>query len=123
MLITSKAGTWELLINYFKQHYRNECTAADNLKWLLLPSCHHTVGEDSLRFYQPAIINKLFNKWSISSDLDGTEDDKLSPEQHDKSDTNSKEEGDEMYYDMMTHNRYNRSSAKSDDDDEFLCFD
>ena len=35
-LITSKAGTWELLINYFKQHYRNECTVADNLKRLSL---------------------------------------------------------------------------------------
>ena len=28
LLITSKAGTWELLINYFEKHYRNECTAA-----------------------------------------------------------------------------------------------
>ena len=36
-LITSEAGTWELLINYFKQHYRNEHTAADNLKQPLLP--------------------------------------------------------------------------------------
>jgi len=32
LLITSKAGTWELLINYFKHHYRNENTAAGNLK-------------------------------------------------------------------------------------------
>jgi len=31
MLITSKACTWELLINYFKQHYGNERTAADNM--------------------------------------------------------------------------------------------
>jgi len=31
MLITSKDGTWELLINYFKKHYGNEHTAADNL--------------------------------------------------------------------------------------------
>jgi len=30
LLITSKAGTSELLINYFKQHYGNERTAADN---------------------------------------------------------------------------------------------
>jgi len=27
---TCKAGTWELLINYFTQHYGNEHTAADN---------------------------------------------------------------------------------------------
>jgi len=32
LLITSEAGTWELLINYFKQHYGNEYTTADNLK-------------------------------------------------------------------------------------------
>jgi len=36
-LITSKAGTWELLINYFNQHYANEHTAAGNLKWPSLP--------------------------------------------------------------------------------------
>jgi len=35
---TSKAGTWELLINYFKQHYGNEHIAADNLKQPSLPS-------------------------------------------------------------------------------------
>jgi len=38
VLITSKAGTWELIINYFKQHFGNERTAADNLKWPLLPT-------------------------------------------------------------------------------------
>ena len=32
VLIASKAGTWELLINYFKQHYGNKHTAADNVK-------------------------------------------------------------------------------------------
>jgi len=32
LLITSKAGTWKLLINYFKQHYGNERTAAGNLE-------------------------------------------------------------------------------------------
>jgi len=37
VLITSKAGTWELLINYFKQHYGNECIATGKLKWPLLP--------------------------------------------------------------------------------------
>jgi len=30
LLITSKAGAWELLIHYFKQHYINERTAAGN---------------------------------------------------------------------------------------------
>ena len=37
VLITSKAGTLELLINYFKQHYENERTAADNMKRPSLP--------------------------------------------------------------------------------------
>jgi len=36
VLIAFRAGTWELLIHYSKQHYRNERTAA-NLKWPLLP--------------------------------------------------------------------------------------
>ena len=46
VLITSKAGTWELLINYFKQHYRKERTAADNLN-------RHTVGEKGLGLNRP----------------------------------------------------------------------
>jgi len=36
VLITSIAGTWEKLINYFKKHYGNEYTVVDNLKWSLL---------------------------------------------------------------------------------------
>jgi len=54
VLITSKAGTWGLLINYFKLHYGNE----------------------------------------------STEDDVLWDEQHNKSDTDSDEEGYEMYNDI-----------------------
>jgi len=42
----TKAGTWELLINYFKQHYRNEHKAVVNLKRPLLPIV--TVGENGL---------------------------------------------------------------------------
>jgi len=53
VLITSKGGTWELLINCFKQHYRHERTAAGNLNRPSLPSCHHTVGEDGLGLNQP----------------------------------------------------------------------
>jgi len=34
LLITFKTGTWELLINYFKQNYGDEHTAAGNLKQL-----------------------------------------------------------------------------------------
>ena len=37
VLITSKVGIWELLISFFKQHYRNECTTADNLEQPSLP--------------------------------------------------------------------------------------
>jgi len=37
LLITSKAGTWELLINYSKQDYGNKRTAAGNPKWPSLP--------------------------------------------------------------------------------------
>jgi len=47
----------------------------------------------------PAIITKSFKKCSISNDFDGTEDDVLWDEQHDKADTDSDEEGDEMYDD------------------------
>jgi len=38
LLITSKAGTWELLINYLKKHYGNEGTAVDNLRQPSLPT-------------------------------------------------------------------------------------
>ena len=50
----------------------------------------------------PAIISKSFKNCSISNDLDGTEDDELWAEQYDKSDTDTDEEGDEMYDDMLT---------------------
>jgi len=51
VLITAKAGTRELLINYFKKHYGSEWTAAGNLKWLLLPIV--TVGENGLELNRP----------------------------------------------------------------------
>ena len=47
----------------------------------------------------PAIINK----WSISNDLDGTDNDVLWDEQHDKSDMDSDKEGDKMYDDTRTN--------------------
>ena len=50
----------------------------------------------------PAIISKSFKKCSISNDLDGMEDDVLWAEQHDKSNTDSDEGGDEMYDDAQT---------------------
>jgi len=53
VLITSKAGTWEQLINYFKQHYENERTAADNLKQCCRYLYRHTVGENILGLNQP----------------------------------------------------------------------
>ena len=53
----------------------------------------------------PTIITKSFKKCTISNDLDldGSEDDVLGAEQYDKSDTDSNQEGDDMYDDMMTH--------------------
>jgi len=61
VLITSKAGTWELLINYFKQHYGNECTAAGNQKQPLLRVVTQWVKTawDSI---DPAIITESFMK-------------------------------------------------------------
>ena len=53
LLIISKAGTWELLINYFKQHYGNEQKTADNLKWLAVVTYRHTVGENGLGLNRP----------------------------------------------------------------------
>jgi len=66
-LITSKAGTWELLINYFKQHYGNERTAADNLKQPVV-TYHHTVGENGLGLNQPwyyyqIVQEVLYQQW------------------------------------------------------------
>ena len=50
----------------------------------------------------PSIISKSLKKCSISNDLDGTEDDVLSAEEYDKSDTDSDEEGVDMYDDRHT---------------------
>ena len=44
VLITSKAGIWELLVNYFKQHYGNE---------VAIVTYRHTVGENGLRLNRP----------------------------------------------------------------------
>ena len=89
MLITSKARIWELLINYFKQHYGNERTAAGNLKRPLLP----------------IVIQWVKKAWD---------------EQHDKSD--SDEEGDDMYDDMMSYEQIQHMSDEDIDDDEFWSF-
>ena len=75
-------------------------TAAGNLKQPSLPVITQWVKTawDSIDL---AIITKSFKKYSIINDLDGTEDDVLWDKQHDKSD--SDEEGDDMYDNMMTH--------------------
>ena len=54
-------------------------------------------------YIDPAIITKQFKKCSISNDLDGMKDDVLWAEQHDKSYTDSGEEGGDMYDEMVTH--------------------
>jgi len=55
LLITSKAGTWELLINYFKQHYGNKLRAVDNRKWPSLPIITQWV-KTAWDYIDPAII-------------------------------------------------------------------
>jgi len=52
VLIISKAGTWELLINYFKQHYGNERTGSRKLEAAVV-TYHHTVGENGLGLNRP----------------------------------------------------------------------
>jgi len=51
-LITSKVGTWQLLINYLKQHYRNERTAAGKHEAAVV-TYRHTMGENSLGLNRP----------------------------------------------------------------------
>jgi len=86
----------------------------------------HTVGENGLGFYRPAIISKSFKKCDISNDLDGTEDDELWDEHHNKSDTDSVEEGDKMYDDVLTHEQIQQIFNEDSDDDkclgvEYIC--
>ena len=57
-----------------------------------------------------------FKKCSFSNDLGGAEDDILWEEQHDKSDTDSNEEGDDMYDDMMTHEQIQKTFSENSDD-------
>jgi hypothetical protein len=71
----------------------------------------------------PAIIYKCFKKCSISNDLDGTEDDELWDEHNDKYDTDSDEEGDKMYDDMLTHEQIQQMFNEDSDDDEYLGFE
>ena len=72
-------------------------------------SCSHTVDEDSLGFYRPHHHYQIIQEVLISNDLDGMEDDVLWAEQHDKSDTDLDEQGDDKYDDTK---RYNSSSVK-----------
>ena len=81
------------------------------------------MGENGLELIDPTIITKSFKKCSISKDLDVTEDDVLWAEQYDKSDTDSDEEGDNMYDDMMTHEQIQQMFNEDSDDDEFLGFE
>jgi len=69
----------------------------------------------------PAIISKSFKKCSISNDLDGTEDDELWDEHHNKSDTDK--ETDKMYDDMLTHEQIQQMFNEDSDDDKFLGFE
>ena len=58
-------------------------------------------------------------KCSISNDLGGTEDDVLWAEQNDKSDTDSEEEGDDMYDEMVIHEQIQQMFCEEADYDEF----
>jgi len=46
LLITSKAGTWELLINYFKQDYKN--TVGENGLGLNRPRHYYQIVQEVL---------------------------------------------------------------------------
>jgi len=105
-LITPKAGTWELLTS-------NKLLQTALRKWMHSSSqleaaiftYHHTVGVNGLGLNRPChqqAPTKSFKKCSISNDLDGMEDGVLWGEQYDKSDTDSNEEGDDMYDDTLT---------------------
>jgi len=93
-----------------------ERPAAGNLKWPSLPVIAQwmKMAWDSI---DPIIISKSFKECSISNDLDGTEDDELWGEHRNKSD--SDEEGDEMYDDMLTHEQIQQMFNEDSDGDEF----
>ena len=118
--INSKLGTWELLINYFKQHYRTERIAAGNLKHPSLPIVTQWVkmAWDSI---DPAIIiiTKLFKKCSISNHLDGTEDDCGLNSMTNPTLTPTKM----ATRCMMTHEQQQQMFSEESDDDEFLGFE
>ena len=65
----------------------------------------------------PSLPNRSRN---ALSDLDGTEDDVLWAEQHDKSNTDSDKEGNDIYDDMMTHEQI---FSEESDNDQFWGFD
>jgi len=82
---------------------------------------HHTVGENGLGLNRPwhyyQIIQEVhyqqWFRWHGRYDI-------FLDEQHDKSDTDSDEEDEDMYDYMMTHEQmFNEGS----DDDEFLGFE
>jgi len=77
------------------------------------------------RSWHIGTTNKLLQtalyKWTQSKrvhyyNLDGTEDDVLWAEQYDKSDTNSEEEGDDMYDEMVTHKQIQQMFSEESDD-------
>jgi len=72
---------------------------------------HHIVGENGLGLNRP-----------ISNDLDGMEYNVLWAEQYDKSDTDSKEEGENVYDEMVTHEQLQQMFSGESDDDEFWGF-
>jgi len=43
--------------------------------------------------------------------------------QYDKSDTNSEEKGNDMYYEMVIHKQTQQMFSEESDDDEFWCFE
>ncbi|KAK2145597.1 hypothetical protein LSH36_669g01023 [Paralvinella palmiformis] len=87
----------------------------------------YLVGKDWAQLFNVIITGARKPKFfyeTKSNDLDGTEDEVLWDEQHDKSDTDSDEEGKNMYGDMMTYEQIQQMfNEDSDDDDEFLGFE
>ena len=71
----------------------------------------------------PAVIVRAFKKWSITNELDGTEDNILWQDDCGAPCADSGIEGEEMYDDMLTTDQIIQMLEEDDSDKEFLGFD
>jgi len=71
-------------------------TAQQHTTWTVYLYLSSHSGENCLGLNDPTIITKSFKKCSISTYLDGMEDEVLWAEHYDKSDTDSDEESEQI---------------------------